>query len=29
MADRHAKNALALKAIWLDIDVKPDDGYAT
>ena len=28
MADRHADNALALKAIWLDIDVKPDKGYA-
>lgn len=28
MADRHADNALVLKAIWLDIDVKPDRGYA-
>ena len=29
MADRHANNALALKAIWLDVDVKPEKGYGT
>lgn len=28
-AARHASDALLLKAIWLDIDVKPDKGYPT
>ena len=28
-AARHASDALLLKAIWLDIDVKPGEGYAT
>ena len=28
-AARHAQHAIHLKAIWLDIDVKPEKGYAT
>lgn len=28
-AARHAQHALLLKAIWLDIDVKPEKGYGT
>lgn len=28
-AMRHARNVLALKALWLDVDVKPDKGYPT
>lgn len=27
-AHRHAKQALKLKAIWLDMDIKPEKGYA-
>lgn len=28
-AHRHASQALSLKSIWLDVDVKPEKGYAT
>src|SRR5690242_18528045 len=29
IAHRHASQALFLKALWIDIDVKPEKGYAT